>query len=777
MPQNEKENVSGYEPYPFSQLDLGIDKLLPGVKYTLEQFYKWRDDHPDVIINYINSCQLQLDGIKSDFSPLARLERAISPKNRSDFEQNQTQQELMGFGIRNMAEVINPETLSQFTKLYRPYEKKLKHVLKQANKDPLKYIDNFLLTGNSPEIDSIKKSWERLYKILPEKVIQNGAMGKIARTMLGVNVIAAFDVLNDDPSERKAQISRVLPGGYVYGAAYAIIDDTLHDLKGNYLSLKDRNRLHEVILEGLNSGLSLNTKLLPDHPLASEMKTLYNLFRINYPISVYPHLYKAAESLYISQHRETQINPDDNKTLNLKGIYPDVMIKSAMTRVIANLIARKEVDPDFYKLCINSMIVHQLRDDFVDYIEDSKAKRITTFTLTPNQYENPLYDIFAYDAYIANNIHPGSESILSHSQAVFLVYYLSRYKNQTNEVLNKFGNELPPELRKFIISATNFTTTTANKLSSADQKIRKRINQITINRNQFEIDPQTFILDRIDMINDLIMNFVENKKIESDNEFNQIMKYSLESGGKRLRPALTLMLAESLNTSPEMITPLILASELFQTASLLLDDLPWQDDSDTRRGKPAAHIIFQASSVELTGIYMLLEGIEIIQGLQNYYLPEDIITLTAYVTDAIQNICLGQNLDLHFEKNDASLDNILFMYHLKTAVAIEAALVPLMILKHKSPEEIEYIKEYAHHSGLVFQMRDDLLDKTGDAGELGKDVAKDTNKVNLVQLFGQKYTQELMEYHLSKAIDACRKLPFNTNLLQETVKYFSQRNR
>jgi geranylgeranyl pyrophosphate synthase len=518
---------------------------------------------------------------------------------------------------------------------------------------------------------------------------------------------------------------------------------------------------------------------LPDNPLTEELEKLYNIFTHYYPIEEYPHLYHAAESMYIAQNRDMQLTMEKTEKSDLKDIYPDVLIKSGMTRVVANIIARRNIDPDFYRRCLNSMVVHQFRDDLKDFNEDFEAKRITTFTHpNSNGSTNPLYDMFAFDAYIGALIYHHTTDILARSQATFLSHHLFSHPNQVHELLNRYRKNTPESLRQFILQASELPESVVNKLVTVDQKIKKTVNEYTAVRNQVDIDPRTFVWDRVQTINEIISQFINNQKIEENgNELVEIMKYSLEAGGKHLRPALTLMLAESLGVNPTNITPLLLASELFHTSSLLLDDLPWQDNSTTRRGKPTAHTVYDASSAELTGIHMLLEGVSVLQELQKHYPPADIVAITNYTAKVIQDISRGQNMDLHMKKEEASVDNIILMYHLKTAVAIEASLVPLMMLQKRPPEEIVFIKQYAHHSGLVFQMRDDLLDAQSNTEALGKDVRQDVNKINIVQIYGRDKTIELMEFHLEQALIACKNLPFNTNLLQGIAKYFATRKK
>ncbi len=769
-----------YAPYPFTEQDLKIDRLMPGVEYTLQQFYSWRDNNLTAIENYIIECQKQLASTRAEYSRARRIRRLVLPAARRDFKQTRRIRELTVFGIRNLAETPDQERLARFDYQTLPYSDVLEKSLKQTTTIAPLLAGQFPLLGESPEGKELETKLMRLYHSLPESVVRDGAMGKIARTALGVGAIAAYDMIDATPEEKKERFAHVMHGAVVYGAVYALIDDTLHDTK-NYLSSKDRERYNETILEGLRTGKPIDTTRLPDHPLTDEIKTFYDLLTEHYPIEKYPHLFHAAESMFIAQDRDAQLTMEYTQTRDLTDLYPNILVKSGMSRVIANILADRELDAGFYTRCLNSMIVHQFRDDLIDYEEDLETNRVTTFTYPHDENgTNPLYDMFAYDAYLADTVYPNAEPLLAYSQVVFLSHYLSLHPDRVDDLLQRYGTNTPKALGEFVHEASHLPESTIYRLTPVDQRIKSAIGKATAQRNQIDVDPRTFVLDRLETINDIIQQFVENGEQEepSNSELRQIMKYALEAGGKRLRPALTLMLAESLQVDRTSITPLLLASELFHTASLLFDDLPWQDNSDIRRGKPTAHTVFDPASVELTGVAMLLEGIKELQTLKNHYTPKDVSAVTTYTTNAIQAICLGQSMDLQMAKSGrdtTTLDKVLEMYHLKTAVAMEASLVPLMMLEKRPQTEIESIKLYAHHAGLVFQIKDDLLDVSSSVEALGKNVQKDSKKINVVQLYSIDKAEELMETHLQAAINACQTLRFNTNLLQGIVTYFAKR--
>ncbi len=117
------------------------------------------------------------------------------------------------------------------------------------------------------------------------------------------------------------------------------------------------------------------------------------------------------------------------------------------------------------------------------------------------------------------------------------------------------------------------------------------------------------------------------------------------------------------------------------------------------------------------------------------------------------------------------------MYSLKTSSVLEAAMVPLMMLTERSESETDSIRTFAHHAGVVYQLRDDILDATADPERLGKPTDADLQKQNIVRSFGMTRAVERLEYHKTAALQACTNLSFDTKLLQRTVEYFADRKR
>lgn len=220
----------------------------------------------------------------------------------------------------------------------------------------------------------------------------------------------------------------------------------------------------------------------------------------------------------------------------------------------------------------------------------------------------------------------------------------------------------------------------------------------------------------------------------------EMAQYSLE-GGKRLRPMLTLAVAEAFGTPLERAIQPACAIELVHTYSLIHDDLPCMDDDDERRGKPTLHKAYPESHAVLTGDYLLTFAFEVIATSPHISSGEkvELIHILSHRSGE-KGMIGGQLLDI---SGDCSLE----MAQKKTGALIEAALEFGAVV---SGFELAPLQLIGTHLGLAFQIIDDLLDEDGITSSLGKKEA-------------EKMARELH----AKAVDEIRSLPANTKLLEE----------
>ncbi|MCL2109008.1 MAG: polyprenyl synthetase family protein [Oscillospiraceae bacterium] len=215
--------------------------------------------------------------------------------------------------------------------------------------------------------------------------------------------------------------------------------------------------------------------------------------------------------------------------------------------------------------------------------------------------------------------------------------------------------------------------------------------------------------------------------------------HSLNAGGKRLRPVLTLAFCEAYGGEVKRALPIAAAIELLHTSTLIQDDLPCMDDDDMRRGQPSCHKKFSESDAVLAASRMAFCAFELIA---KAALPsEKIVRITQEISACMGAVYAGQKLDLLHENSaefaSISPEKILEIYEKKTCALLQAACVCGAIIATETGTEnsteiaIATAKNYALKLGLAFQITDDILDLTSTAEALGKPINSDIkNKKN-----------------------------------------------
>ncbi len=191
------------------------------------------------------------------------------------------------------------------------------------------------------------------------------------------------------------------------------------------------------------------------------------------------------------------------------------------------------------------------------------------------------------------------------------------------------------------------------------------------------------------------------------------MQYSLEGGGKRLRPLLVVSSAECLGLPAESILPAACAIEYVHTYSLIHDDLPALDDDDTRRGRPSNHKKFGEAIAILAGDALLTESFgQMLLLTGNGYQPAQVLGAIELLVHygGVRGMVGGQVLDVTTEDLTYSLPELEFIHIHKTgALILGSVLLPTRLLP---VEEIrlQRLRRYGEALGLAFQISDDILD-------------------------------------------------------------------
>ena len=246
-------------------------------------------------------------------------------------------------------------------------------------------------------------------------------------------------------------------------------------------------------------------------------------------------------------------------------------------------------------------------------------------------------------------------------------------------------------------------------------------------------------------------------------------RYSLFAGGKRIRPLLTVEFCKLFGGDEEAALPFACAVEMIHTYSLIHDDLPCMDNDDLRRGKPTNHKVFGESTALLAGDALLTGAFEV--AASNMAVGAEISAkAVAYLASCAGRYGMvgGQIMDLEGEKRKLSLDALIKLHSLKTGALISAAAVLGALaagVSFTDPAMADVVT-YAENIGLAFQIVDDILDRTGDAATLGKNVGVDAEhqKSTFLTFYSVEEAQFYADRLTQEAISAVRKYPGSETL-------------
>lgn len=253
------------------------------------------------------------------------------------------------------------------------------------------------------------------------------------------------------------------------------------------------------------------------------------------------------------------------------------------------------------------------------------------------------------------------------------------------------------------------------------------------------------------------------------------MRYSALSGGKRLRPFLTVECAKLFGVSPESALTTAAAIEFVHVYSLIHDDLPAMDNDDFRRGKPSCHKQFGEAAAILAGDALLTYAFEV---LTHPVVHPDANVRCELVRSLAQaagahGMVGGQMIDMDAENKDMTADEIIRLQRLKTGEMFAVSCEVGAILG-KAPDALRNrLQRYANDIGLAFQITDDLLDVEGTREATGKGVGKDQEKgkATLVSVMGIERARDHAKVLIEQAISHLSAFDERADALRALAKY------
>jgi geranylgeranyl pyrophosphate synthase len=621
---------------------------------------------------------------------------------------------------------------------------------------------------------------------IPKGMDAEQAQRKLIKIISGVmmhEVVGMGEVIS--PEERTQKLDQAIRLGYCYGLTYPFIDDLLD---ANVLSDIEKKQYSDLIRTTLITGSvpewgvwSGNNMELIGY-IHSELREAFAYIKSHQRRETMKTFFEQSYVFFHSQEEDRQKDLSNANYTN-EELYIPIILKSSSSRLIARSVISAPEDEEFDNRTFFYGIYNQLADDFADMFDDMRAGAVTPYTYYMKYHDKRLDLINPFELYwtvISHLIHNVYHSDTKTCEVILAraINGLKRFKERMgtqkyNEVMELFacGN---PKFNRVIQKMVR----KADDVDFFDKLLRDHM--ITILKNERK-EHEDF-LGAIETVRHEINNLLHIPKIGNVSLMNELIidaaNYSLEGNGKRLRPIMTWVMgvhAYGLNQSA--IVPLVRSLEYMHTASLIFDDLPSQDNASIRRGRPTLHQVYNIAIAELTGLFLTQKAVEE-QASLNQFDAKTVLNLIQYSAQMTADMCKGQAMDLDSKGKPLTLEQLNRISLYKTGIAFEACLILPAILAQAKELEMEALKKYAHHAGIAFQIKDDLLDIEGVPIILGKPIGKDVenNNSTFVSILGQEGARRTMWEHYCLAMEALQEVPCNTTFLKHLLNYIVNRD-
>ncbi|TDQ42867.1 polyprenyl synthetase family protein [Aureibacillus halotolerans] len=624
-------------------------------------------------------------------------------------------------------------------------------------------------------------------KQLPKELNPEHAQRKLIKIIVGVvmHVIEDMSAEQEELSKegRSRRLAQAIRLGYAYGLTYPFIDDLLDS---DVLNKQEKNQYTRIIRSSLLTGVvpelgewkGDNKKTIQF--IHSELKEAFEYIR-NQQQPDAKALFFEQSYLFFHFQDIDRVKELTDTTYSNEDLYLPVIGKSASSRLIVRSIINASEDVGYDERTFYYGIYNQLSDDFTDLFDDLEHEQVTPYTYYYKYHAqrpdliNPFELYLAVISYLIHDVY--------HSDAKTREVILDRAINGLKRSKERLGTEKYNELMAIFApddAALNhrlqFLVKKAKDVDFLDKLLRdEMVNGLTKDKEETKafLEITTTVRDQIN--DELLIPKAEEGPEIAETIFGAA-NYSLTGDGKRLRPILAWVIGvKHYGISEKAIRPLLKSLEYLHTASLIFDDLPSQDNSSARRGRPTLHELHDSGTAELSGLFLIQKAIEEQSSLAGFDSKSQLAVMQ-YSSRKAQDLCIGQAMDLHSKGKELSLEELNTLCFYKTGVAFEASLVMPAMLAQAPAKDIEILKSFAYHAGIAFQIKDDLLDQQSDQRTLGKPVGQDAenNTSTFVTILGQEgATHEMWEHYClaNEALDEAEKeFPFLKRLMEYIVQ-------
>lgn len=254
------------------------------------------------------------------------------------------------------------------------------------------------------------------------------------------------------------------------------------------------------------------------------------------------------------------------------------------------------------------------------------------------------------------------------------------------------------------------------------------------------------------------------------------MKYSLLSGGKRLRPVLFLAMLDACGYDYKEGAVLAVALECIHTYSLIHDDLPSMDNDNMRRGKPSSHKAFGEGNAVLAGDALLSYAFDLV--LSEAQRGAEFLRAGCALSRAagVEGMISGQSYDLAFTGKSLGREELITVYRRKTGALLAAGLNMACEIAGKNKQ---IAAEYGINLGVLFQLTDDLIDEYGESSEAGKTLRKDrrADKLTCIKVFGLEKAEALADEYAEKCRASLKGFDGDSRFFVELIDYVRDRTK
>jgi geranylgeranyl diphosphate synthase type II len=295
------------------------------------------------------------------------------------------------------------------------------------------------------------------------------------------------------------------------------------------------------------------------------------------------------------------------------------------------------------------------------------------------------------------------------------------------------------------------------------------------------MDFKTQFQNWVGLVNRTLENLIIDRQDVPEKSIYTAMKYSIEAGGKRLRPVLAIAVCDLLEEDINEVLPYACAIEMIHTYSLIHDDLPAMDNDDYRRGRLTNHKVFGEAMAILAGDALLNYAFEVmlnntVRNPGNTSQKVEAMSIIAKAS-GVSGMIGGQVVDMESENKEISAGLLEYMHRCKTGALIKAPVMASAVLCKAAPDVKECLEQFAEKLGLAFQIKDDILDIEGSTEKLGKKIGSDTanNKSTFVTIYGLEKSKRMLEEITQDAINTLKVFGSKSDFLISLARYLLER--